>query len=339
MSSASSPRDLEKVVRDGLSTLVLAFGNKVGIIDEFIKIHPCTAEELSKKTGKKLRYIQEWLGCLISTGIVRIHEDGKYSLPYEDSMIKECCNIAAALPVLSEMFPRLENVLPEDGPRGYGYYDPFLEWWGTYHNPEVTWIHDQLIPVLDLKPGTQFTLLDLGCGYGRLTREIARRYPESTVIGIDMDQVSIDHANKELSKGGQKNLQFLCMKGGHLPNDWAEKFDFVILVDVLHDSYEVDDILEETKRVLKPDGHGAAYDPPVSSYHQKLIDNKSAQFFMPLSLFSCLPMSSSGPSGGGLGVGWGYERRKEKVEEHGFNLIQIGDEDTDTIQECIAFQK
>ncbi|XP_062584948.1 uncharacterized protein LOC134246573 [Saccostrea cucullata] len=118
MASDSTTRDLEKVVRDGLSTLVLAFGYKTGIIDEFIKIHPCTAEELSQKTGKKLRYIQEWLGCLVSTGIVKIHEDGKYSLPYENSMVKECCNIAAALPVLSDMFPRLEKVLPEDGPRG-----------------------------------------------------------------------------------------------------------------------------------------------------------------------------------------------------------------------------
>lgn len=37
---------------------------------------------------------------------------------------------------------------------GYGYYGPFLEWWGGYHKPEniQIWIKELLVPVLDLKP-------------------------------------------------------------------------------------------------------------------------------------------------------------------------------------------
>lgn len=45
-----------------------------------------------------------------------------------------------------------------------------------------------------------------------------------------------------------------------------------------------------------------------------------------------------GPSEG-LGVGWGYERRKQKIEEHGFRVVQVGDKDIETIQESIVFQK
>ncbi|XP_061185722.1 uncharacterized protein LOC133193807 [Saccostrea echinata] len=342
MASASRPRDLQQIVRDGLSTLVFAFGHKVGIIETLIKLQsPCSAEELSQKTGKKLRYIQEWLGCLISAGIVLIHEDGKYSLPYDESVVKECCNIAAVLPILTEMIPRLENVMSEEGPRGYGCYEPFLHWWGHFFTPEAIqrWMKDMLIPVLELKQGSQFSLLDLGCGYGKFTLEIAKLYPESSIYGVDMDQVSIDHAQKELKKDEKNNVQFICMRGGDLPKDWTKKFDFVLINDVLHDSFEVDAMLEETKRILKPDGYGAAYDPPISSYPHKLVNDPTAQMELPLSLFSCLPLSLSGPSGDGLGVGWGYERKKKTIEEHGFQLIQIGDKDINTIQERVVFKK
>lgn len=57
-SSATNARDLEQIVRDGLSSLVFAFGHKTGIVDAFTEIQqPCTAEELSQKAGKKLRLV------------------------------------------------------------------------------------------------------------------------------------------------------------------------------------------------------------------------------------------------------------------------------------------
>lgn len=168
---------------------------------------------------------------------------------------------------------------------------------------------------------------------------IAKRYPNSAVFGIDPDKKSIDEANAQLQKEALNNVNFLCVPGEQLPQDWTDTFDFVILNDVLHDAYAVDGILTEVRRVLKPDGFGAAYDPPVSSYSAKLTDNDNAQLFLPLSLFSCLPMSLSGPSGEGYGVGWGYEKRGEKIERHGFRLVKVGDMDIDVVQERIVFQK
>lgn len=76
--------------------------------------------------------------------------------------------------------------------------------------------------------------------------------------------------------------------------------------------------------MLKPDEFAATYDLAVSSYHNKVVNNVTAQFFLPFSLLVCLPVSSIGPNEG-LGVGWGYERRKQKIEEHGFRVVQVGD--------------
>lgn len=49
------------------------------------------------------------------------------------------------------------------------------------------------------------------------------------------------------------NVNFLCMPGEQLPQDWTEMFDFVILNDVFHDAYVEDGILTEVRRVLKSD--------------------------------------------------------------------------------------
>lgn len=110
--------------------------------------------------------------------------------------------------------------------------------------------------------------------------------------------------------------------------------------DVLHDSSDVDAILRETRRVLKPDGFAAAYDPPVSSYHNKVTNDSTAQFYLPFSLFSCLPVSSfNSPSGEvGLGIGWGYERRMLKIKESGFDVVKVK-KNVEDIQEGIVFQK
>ena len=58
MAQVCKPRDLGQIVMDGLGALVFAFGYKTGIVDAFGEVEqPCTAEELSQKAGKKLRYV------------------------------------------------------------------------------------------------------------------------------------------------------------------------------------------------------------------------------------------------------------------------------------------
>lgn len=60
---------------------------------------------------------------------------------------------------------------------------------------------------LNVKNGER--VLDIGCGTGRLTIEIAKKTPSGTVIGLDNNQDMIDKANENLTKSGLKNLQFV----------------------------------------------------------------------------------------------------------------------------------
>jgi SAM-dependent methyltransferase len=95
-------------------------------------------------------------------------------------------------------------------------------------NNSVTYI----IPVLDeLHDG--FTLLDVGCGPGSITIDIARRFPSATVLGIDSGADAIAMARANARKAGVTNVHFeigngLNLAAASIPNSI---FDTVVSVD------------------------------------------------------------------------------------------------------------
>jgi hypothetical protein len=64
------------------------------------------------------RYIQEWLSSLAAAGIVKVHDGNRFSLPYEESLLRAQGHAATAFPVLSENISLLEKAIRVDGPRG-----------------------------------------------------------------------------------------------------------------------------------------------------------------------------------------------------------------------------
>lgn len=129
-----------------------------------------------------------------------------------------------------------------------------------------------------------------------------------------MGQISKYHAIKEISKDGSRNIEYLYKWGGKLPDDWSEKLNIIIINDVLHDSFEVNSILEETKNVLKPDGFAASNDPTVSSNHNKILGQGCPTQFA--FQFIHLPTNSSDE-----GLCMEYIRRKLKTADHGFRIV------------------
>ena len=68
-----------------------------------------------------------------------------------------------------------------------------------------------------LGPGMR--CVDLGCGGGEVTQEMARLVsPTGSVVGIDMDSVKLDLADKAAQDRGLKNVAFRKM----LVDDWNE---------------------------------------------------------------------------------------------------------------------
>ena len=55
---------------------------------------------------------------MAAAGIVRVHDDDKFSLPYDEAKLRLQGHIAGIIPVLCDSIPELEEVIKTDGPRG-----------------------------------------------------------------------------------------------------------------------------------------------------------------------------------------------------------------------------
>lgn len=71
-------------------------------------------------------------------------------------------------------------------------------WWPTT---------SALLDRVGLAPG--MSCLDLGCGGGELTLELARRVgPEAVAVGVDMDEIKLDLARESALAQGLSNVEF-----------------------------------------------------------------------------------------------------------------------------------
>jgi 2-polyprenyl-6-hydroxyphenyl methylase/3-demethylubiquinone-9 3-methyltransferase len=94
------------------------------------------------------------------------------------------------------------------------------------------------------------TVLDLGCGGGFMSEALARK--GATVIGVDPSEAAIraaqDHAVKHALE-----IDYKAGSGESIP--LADHcVDCVVCVDVLEHVAELDRVLDEVQRVLKPGG-------------------------------------------------------------------------------------
>ncbi len=90
------------------------------------------------------------------------------------------------------------------------------------------------------------TLLDFGCGAGSSTMNLARLFPTSTIVGVELESSLLDIARRRAAHYGYLNVSFhLSLDGCKLPH-LESAFDFIFLCAV----YE--HLLPEERRQLFP---------------------------------------------------------------------------------------
>ena len=108
----------------------------------------------------------------------------------------------------------------------------------------------EALSLLDLK-GTE-RVLDLGCGNGKVTAEIAARVPGGTVVGVDSSANMIAYAADHFGPAVRPNLRFETEDIRSLP--FREEFDLVVSFNALHWIPEQDQALRSIHAALKPNG-------------------------------------------------------------------------------------
>jgi trans-aconitate methyltransferase len=112
---------------------------------------------------------------------------------------------------------------------------------------QQTWARE-LIARLHLRGGEH--VLDVGCGDGKVTAEIARSVPRGYVLGIDASMKMIAFARKAFPAKKFPNLEFRLMDARHIKSDRG--FDLAFSNAALHWVDDHQAILRGLAPVLKP---------------------------------------------------------------------------------------
>ena len=95
-------------------------------------------------------------------------------------------------------------------------------------------------------------VLDLGCGDGKISAEIARLVPRGKVIGVDKSCEMIEFASNAFPNDRWPNLRFWCADASEL--EFRDEFDVVFSNATLHWVKDHQPVLLGIARALKPRG-------------------------------------------------------------------------------------
>ncbi|HLH01959.1 MAG TPA: methyltransferase domain-containing protein [Bryobacteraceae bacterium] len=104
----------------------------------------------------------------------------------------------------------------------------------------------EVLASLELKGSER--VLDVGCGDGRITAEIASRLTNGSVVGVDASMNMVELA----SRNSRPNLRFEVADARALP--FQHEFDLAVSFNALHWIQEQQPALASIHRALKPGG-------------------------------------------------------------------------------------
>lgn len=124
------------------------------------------------------------------------------------------------------------------------------------------WLARSLAPLLD---GKALSVLDAGSGSGRNAFRLARRYPQATWLGVEINPDQVRRCQAQVHEGQLPNLAFVQ---GDLtqPRD-AETFDLIYSIDVIEHIAEDRLAIRNLAQALRPGGHLLLHTPLAPQRH------------------------------------------------------------------------
>ncbi|NLY95322.1 MAG: methyltransferase domain-containing protein [Myxococcales bacterium] len=319
----------------GTLALMISLGHRTGLFDTMVSMDWGTSDEIARRAGLDERYVREWLGAMVTGGVVEIDPASRtYRLPAEHAAsltrasspnnlavygqylgimgaveddIVECFRRGGGVPY--EKFPRFHEVMAEDS--------------GQTVLPAL---FDGILPLVfpsfePLERGID--VLDVGCGRGRALVMMAERFPNSRFRGLDLSEEATAYGRAIARERGLDNLEFAVMDLRDFHEEAEpERYDFVTTFDAVHDQPKPKHLLAGIRRTLRPGGAYLMQDIKASSFPEKNVEHPMGTWIYTVSTFHCMTVSLA-QGGDGLGTAWGRELARSMLAEAGFEDVEV----------------
>lgn len=317
----------------GAMTAGLAFvGVRTGLFRAMAGKGRLTAPQAAETSGLEQRYVEEWLKGMVCAGYLEYDPAMQtYELPEEHAFLLASDDTDHFAGGLFAMVPPLLKVAPqvaESFSRGGGVsFDEYgdegvtaldLINRGNYQHKLVDyWLPAMPEVVETLRAGGR--ALDVGCGTGHVSLALARAFPESRFVGVDLHPASIERARRIAQERGLADRVEFSTTPIEALDDTAG-FDLATACDCVHDFTDPVSTLSAVRRRLKPGGTLFVVEPKAAD---RLEDNRHAvgAMFYGFSVFHCMTQSLA-EGGPGLGTCLGPARTEALLREAGFNHFE-----------------
>lgn len=145
--------------------------------------------------------------------------------------------------------------------------------------------HDTMVKYLDAKMSDR--ILEVGCGFGEMGRQVASRSGAS-VTGLTMADEEIVGANARIKAAGLADRCNMVQGNYHSMPFEKESFDKVFGVYTLKYSSDIDAAIREFARVLKPGGKLVTYEVLVTDRYDSR-DATQRYYVENISHSTCMP--------------------------------------------------
>jgi 2-polyprenyl-3-methyl-5-hydroxy-6-metoxy-1,4-benzoquinol methylase len=311
-----------------------SIGHRTGLFDVLRELPPSTSDEIATKAGRNERYVREWLGAMVTAGVIEIDSTtNRFSLPAEHAAFLTRAAAADNLGVFAQYIAVLggvEDDIVECFSKGGGVpYEKYPRFHAVMAEDSGQSVLSSLEGhILPLVPGltdrltSGIRVLDVGCGRGLIMNRLAELYPSSRFIGLDLSLEAIEFARSAAAEKGLQNIEFVAADVSDFDETAeSESFGFVTTFDAVHDQARPLNVLKGIYRALKDNGVYLMQDIKGSSHIHNNIDHPIGTFLYTISCMHCMAVSLA-QGGEGLGAMWGEEKTREYLQHAGFRSIE-----------------
>lgn len=311
--------------------LMTSLGHRTHLFDIFATVPRATSKELADKADLAERYVREWLGVMVTSGVVEYDSQSKtYRLPPEhaafltraaspNNIAVTCQFIGVAASVEEEMTSRFRDGAGTHYHDYCRFHEVMAEGSGQ---TVVAALSDHILPhvpdlVAHLERGID--VLDVGCGAGCAMMELAKTFPMSRFTGVDLCEEAFAETQITAARLNLENLTFRAQDLSQVKS--LGEFDLITAFDAVHDQRDPQGLLNLVFNSLTDDGVFLMQDIGGSRDLVTNIDNPFSPLLYTLSLMHCTPISI-GQGGPGLGTMWGVETAGECLAIAGFGQVE-----------------
>lgn len=314
----------------GATTIAaLAVADRAGVLDALRESAPMAVGAIAEAHDFDERHLEELLRTLVTAGLLE-HADERFHLPEHVAAVIADDDSPYAMTGWFDLVPAL--VAAVDGvaaavrgeragvPMGE-YDDRAVKGIGRLNGPGLRillarrWLRTMPDVVERLEAGGR--VADLGCGSGDAVLAMADAYPDSEVVGYDLDERAVAAARERIATAGLDNASVEQASAA----DIEGPFDLITAFDVVHDLAAPRQVLATARAALADDGVLLVMEPDVP----RDLDEASTahgQLMHGVSLLHCMTQSRAA-GGPGLGAVWGRDAAVELCRDAGFGTVEV----------------